>query len=80
VLFSPMQTNVPKTPAQCRECKRLEREYQLAVGNIFSVVCTRFETLGEKLHQLYEWQGVRDVAIKAFYKHKKSHVRGRRES
>jgi len=59
----------------CPDCKRLEREYQLTIAEIYSVVGGRFKSVREKLHQLFRWQDVRDEAVEAFYEHKKTHVR-----
>jgi len=59
----------------CPDCERLEREYQRTIVEIYSVVGGRFKTVGEKLRELFRWQDVRDKAVKAFYEHKKTHVR-----
>jgi hypothetical protein len=59
----------------CPDCEILEREYQLAIAEIDSVVGRRFNTVGEKLRELFRWQDTRDTAVKAFYEHKKSHAR-----
>jgi hypothetical protein len=59
----------------CRDCERLEREYQRTIAEIHSVVAGRFETLGDKLHELFRCQDVRDKLLKAFYEHKKAHAR-----
>lgn len=58
----------------CRQCGQLEREYQFAIAEIYSVVGGRFNTVGEKLRALFRWQDVRDNAVKAIYKHKKTHA------
>jgi len=59
----------------CTDCKRLEREYQLTIVEIYSVVGRRFKTVGEKLHELFRWQDLRDKAVKVFYQHKKTHTK-----
>ncbi len=51
----------------CTDCTRLEREYQLTIVEIYSVVGRRFKTVGEKLHELVRWQDLRDKAVKVFY-------------
>src|SRR5437879_2654330 len=58
----------------CPDCQRLEREYQLTIAEIYSVVGGRFKTLREKLRELFRWQDVRDKAVEAFYEHKKTHA------
>jgi hypothetical protein len=65
--------SVMKHSLRCHECKRLEREYQLAVAEIYSVVGGRFKTVGEKLRELLRWQDVRDKAVKAI-EHNKTHA------
>jgi len=75
--------SVMKRFAMCRDCERLEREYQLTIAEIYSVVGRRFETAGEKLRELFRCQDVRDKAVKAFYEHKKARARaasGRRRA
>jgi hypothetical protein len=52
----------------------LEREYQLTIAEIYSGVGGRFETIGEKLRELFRCQDVRDKAVKALYEHKKAHA------
>ena len=37
----------------CPDCERLEREYQLTIVEIYSVVGGRFKTVGEKLRELF---------------------------
>jgi hypothetical protein len=59
----------------CRDCERLEREYQLTIAGIYSVVGGRFATVGEKLYELFRCQDVRDKAVNAFYEHKRAHAR-----
>jgi len=66
--------SVMKHSLRCHECERLEREYQLAIAEIYSVVDGRFETAGEKLRELFRRQDVRDKAVKAFHEHKKAHA------
>ena len=68
--------SVMKHSLMCRDCERLEREYQLAIAKIYSVVGGRFETLGEKLRELFRCQDVRDKAVKAFYEHKEGSCNG----
>jgi len=58
----------------CHDCQRLEREYQLTIVEIYSVVGRRFQTVGEKLRELSRWQDTRDKAVNAFYQHKKTHT------
>ena len=53
----------------CPKCNRLGREYQLTIGQIYSVVEGGFKTVGEKLHELFRWQEMRDEAVKTFYEH-----------
>jgi len=65
-----------KASLSCPDCDRLEREYQLTIAEICSVVGKRFKTIGEKLCELFRWQDVRDRAVKACYEHKKTHARG----
>ena len=75
--------SVMKRSLMRRDCERLEREYQLAVAEIYSVVGGRCETVGEKLRELFRCQDVRHKAVKAFYEHKKVHARavsGRRRA
>lgn len=61
--------------SNCPECLSLERQCQHAIGQIQWVVASRFNTLGEKLNELYEWQDERDRAIKSLHEHTKSHAR-----
>jgi len=63
-----------KHSPMCPDCEILEREYQLTIAEINSVVGRRFKTVGEKLYELFRWQDTRDKAVKAFYQHKKSHA------
>lgn len=58
----------------CPDCARLERAYRLTVLEIYSVVDGRFNTVREKLRELFRWQDVRDKAVEAFYEHKKTHA------
>jgi hypothetical protein len=67
--------SVMKHSLMCRDCERLEREYQLTIAEIYSVVDGRSGTVGEKLRELFRRQDVRDKAVKAFYEHKKAHAR-----
>jgi hypothetical protein len=60
---------------KCPDCEILERECQLAIAEIYSVVDRRFKTVDEKLRELFRWQDTRDKAVRAFYEHNKSHPR-----
>jgi len=67
----------------CRDCERLEREYQLTIAEIYSVVDGRSGTVGENLRELFRCQDVRDKAVKALDEHKRAHARevsGRRRA
>jgi hypothetical protein len=68
-----MEATAPKTSTQCRECQRLERESQRAIDEIYCVVDTKFENIGEKLRKLHKAQDMRDVALRAIYEHGRSH-------
>lgn len=70
-----LKCSVMKHSPMCPDCKRLEREYQLTIVELYSVVARRFKTVGEKLRELFRWQDMRDKAVKAFYEHKKAHAR-----
>ncbi len=75
--------SVMKRSAMCRDCETVEREYQLAVAEIYSVVGGRFGTVSEKLRELFRCQDVRDKAVKALDEHKRAHARtvsGRRRA
>ncbi len=75
--------SVMKHSLRCHECERLEREYQLTIAEIYSVVDGRFGTVGEKLRELFRRPDVRDKAVKALDEHKKAHARtvsGRRRA
>jgi len=75
--------SVMKCSAMCPECEKSTYEYQHTIAEIYSVVSGRFETVGEKLRELFRRQDVRDKAVKAFYEHKKAHARsvsGRRRA
>ena len=73
-------THVPAHVTKpCPECDRLETEYEHSVGEIRSVVGGKFNTVGEKLRELFRWQDVRDKTVKTIHKHKETHaLRGRR--
>jgi hypothetical protein len=58
----------------CLRCNRLEWEYQHTIAGINSVVAGRFNSVGEKLRELFGWQDVRDKSVEAFYDHKKTHA------
>ena len=61
-----------KHSLSCRECERLEREYELIIGEIYSVVDGRVGTISEKLRELWRWQEARDKVLKVIYKHKRT--------
>ncbi len=58
----------------CADCERLKIEYQRTISEIYAVVGGRFNTVREKLRELARWQDVRDDAVEALYKHKKTHA------
>ena len=62
--------------SDCPECEKLERKYQLTIGEIYSVVGGKFNTVGEKLRELFRWQDMRDKTLKTLYAHKKTHAWG----
>jgi hypothetical protein len=59
----------------CPDCQRLEREYQITIVEINSVVGGKFKAVRDKLRELFRWQDARDKAVTAFYDHKKTHAR-----
>jgi hypothetical protein len=73
--FPRVRTHDSQSSPECDECKRLEREYRLAIDAIYAVVNGRFENVREKLKRLFEGQESRDKALTEFYAHKKSHTR-----
>jgi len=60
----------------CPDCERLEHEYDLTIGEIYSVVDGRFGTVSEKLRELWRWQDMRDNVLKVLDKHKRTHATG----
>ncbi len=66
-----------KISDKCRQCQKLEHQYQRSVDEIFSVLDRRFMTMDEKLCELHELQDMRDKAAQAWSEHKKSHRSGR---
>src|SRR5260370_10227009 len=64
----------------CTDCKRLEREYQLTIVEIYSVVGRRFKTVGEKLHELFRWQDMRDKGCEGVLPTQKDSHKGSFES
>ena len=62
-----------KISDKCRQCQKLERQYQQTVDEIFSVLDRRFMTMEKKLCELHELQDMRDKAAQAWSEHKKSH-------
>jgi hypothetical protein len=59
----------------CPVCERWEREYEATIRAIYAVVSGRFDSIGEKLRELHRLQDLRDVALKKYYEHKKTHPR-----
>jgi len=78
-LTPPSQTSntASKLFAKCRQCQKLERQYQHTVDEIFSVLDRRFMTMEKKLCELHELQDVRDKAAQAWSENKKSHSSSR---
>jgi len=64
-----------KHSLKCADREILEREYQLTIAEIYSVVGRRFKTVGENLRELFRWQDIGDKAVKTFYEHKKAQAR-----
>jgi hypothetical protein len=60
----------------CSQCKRLERRYQLVLKKLYSVVDGRFDTVAEKLHELFRLQDSRDEVAGALHAHKRAHTTG----
>jgi len=61
----------------CPICERWEREYEATIRAIYTVVDGEFNSVEEKLRELFRWQDLRDEAIERFYEHKKTHPRRR---
>lgn len=59
----------------CRECQKLEGEYDRAIERIRTVVQERFNSLHEKILALHEAQEVRDSHVRLLYDHLKNHPR-----
>src|SRR6266496_6789132 len=78
-LTAPSQASdtISKVSDKCRQCQKLEHQYQRSVDEIFSVLDRRFMTMEEKLCQLHELQDMRDKAAQAWSEHKKSHSSSR---
>ena len=62
-----------KVSVRCRQCRKLEHQYERSVDEIFLVLDRRFMTMEGKLCQLHELQDMRDKAAQAWSEHKKSH-------
>ena len=60
---------------KCPECKKLELAVQTSIDEIHAVVKGTFNTVGEKLHRLFENQDIRDKATQSLYAHKKTQFR-----
>jgi hypothetical protein len=59
----------------CRECQRLESEYDRAIEVIRAVVRERFNSVREKIFALHEAQEVRDSHLRLLYDHRRNHPR-----
>ena len=63
-----------KCPVSCPQCERLEHRYQVVLEKLHLTVDRRFNTLSDKLRELYKWQDVRDDVARALHVHKRVHV------
>ncbi len=61
-------------PTLCSRCKKLERQRQLVLDKIHSVVAHRFESMSDKLHELFQLQDRRDQIGRALQAHRHLHV------
>jgi hypothetical protein len=80
-LTAPSQASntASKSFHKCRQCQKLERQYQHTVDDIYSVLDRRFMTMKEKLCELHKLQDTRDNAAQAWCEHKKSHRSSRHD-
>ena len=60
---------------ECPECKRLQLAYDASIQEIYAVVNGSFKTVPEKMNRLFETQDIRDKAVRALHRHKRSHSR-----
>jgi|SRR6266487_1336898 hypothetical protein len=70
---SQVSNSTSKISDKCRQCQKLEHQYQVSVDEIFAVLDRRFLTMEEKLCRLHELQDMRDKAAQAWSEHKRSH-------
>ena len=57
----------------CTDCDRLDAAYRKAIRQISLIVETRFRTPRDKMRKLHHRQRARDMAIEAYYVHRRQH-------